>query len=52
MQQLVAQLQCGACQQQAPLLLVVVDIGFHHRNVEVPLRLHYYGGQHRQQQQE
>ena len=42
MQQLVAQFQRGTCQQQAALLLVVVDVGFHRNDVEIPLRRHLH----------
>ena len=54
MQQLVAVLQGAACQQQAALLLVVVDVGFYRSGIKAPLcrgKLREEDGQqHRQQQ--
>ena len=40
MQQLVACLQRGTDQQQASLLLVVVDVGFHRGDIKAELGIH------------
>ncbi|MCS2396860.1 hypothetical protein NXV24_10990 [Bacteroides thetaiotaomicron] len=49
MQQFVAVLQGTAGQQQAALLLVVVDVGFDGDYIESPLRLGDTGQQEEQQ---
>lgn len=50
MQQLIAVLQSAACQQEAALLLVVVDVCFHRYRIESPLRQGCIGEEGNQQE--
>ena len=52
MQQFVAVFQCGASQQEASLLLVVIDIGFNRPHIKTPLRICGQGCQQHYQQSE